>query len=173
MIKSFAKLLKVLNSETDPAQISLAVCFAMVLGFTPFYSLHNMLVILLVLVLRVNLSTFFLSVVFFSGMAYLFDPLFHLLGQNLLTAQGLHGFWSQLYSHFFWRVTRFNNTLVLGSLTISILLFFPVFILSNRLILKYRETVLAWARKTRLMQALRATRLFQTYETLSSMEGDG
>ncbi len=173
MLKSIAKLLKVLNSETDPAQISLAFCFAMVLGFTPFLSLHNIVVILLVLVLRVNLSAFILGFVFFSGMAYLFDPLFHALGQGLLKAESLQGLWSSLYAGFFWRMTRFNNTLVMGSLTVSIVLFVPFLVLFNRLILKYRGTFLAWVRKTRFMQALRATRLFQTYETLSSLEGDG
>ncbi|MFM8550831.1 MAG: DUF2062 domain-containing protein [Nitrospiraceae bacterium] len=53
-----ARLLAVLNSETHPGQISLGFCFAMLAGFTPFLSLHNLLVLLCVLVLRVNLSPF-------------------------------------------------------------------------------------------------------------------
>jgi uncharacterized protein (TIGR03546 family) len=56
MINRVAKLMKVLNSETDPAQISLAVCFAMIIGLTPLYSLHNLLFLFIVLLLRVNLA---------------------------------------------------------------------------------------------------------------------
>ena len=80
MLQAIAKLLKVLNSESEPGQISLAVCLAMVIGLTPFYSLHNLLVLLLVFLLRVNVSAFILGFIVFSGAAFLLDPLFHNLG---------------------------------------------------------------------------------------------
>ncbi len=41
MLKMIAKLLRVLNSDADPAQISLAFCLALVAGFTPLYTLHD------------------------------------------------------------------------------------------------------------------------------------
>lgn len=75
-MNALAKFLRVLNSETDPAQISLAFCFSMVAGLTPLFSLHNLPILFLVLVLRVNLSAFLLGFAFFSGIAYLLDPLF-------------------------------------------------------------------------------------------------
>ncbi len=77
MIKLLAKLLRVLNSETDPGQISLGLCFAMIAGLTPLLSLHNLVVLLLVCILRVNLSAFLLGLAVFTGIAYLLDPLFH------------------------------------------------------------------------------------------------
>ena len=49
MIEAIANLLKVLNSETEPGQISLALCLAMIAGFTPVLCPHNLLVLLLVL----------------------------------------------------------------------------------------------------------------------------
>ena len=64
MLRTIAKLLKVLNSETEPGQISLGFCFALVAGLTPIWSLHNVFVLLLVLLLRVNLSAFLLGFVF-------------------------------------------------------------------------------------------------------------
>jgi uncharacterized protein (TIGR03546 family) len=167
MLESLAKLLKVLNSETAPAQISLALCFAMVAGLTPLISLHNLLVLLLVLVIRVNLSTFLLGLAFFSAIAYLLDPYFHLLGFNLLTNQGLQQFWTTLYNSAFWRLERFNNTIVLGSLLSSLAAFVPVLLLTNFLIRRYREHVLAWVRKTRLMQMLKATKFFNLYKSVS------
>jgi uncharacterized protein (TIGR03546 family) len=167
MLESLAKLLKVLNSETAPAQISLAFCFAMVAGLTPLMSLHNLLILLLVLVIRVNLSTFLLGLALFSAIAYLLDPYFHQLGFELLTNQGLQEFWTTLYNSAFWRLERFNNTIVLGSLLSSLVAFVPVLLITNFLIRRYREHVLTCVRKTRLMQMLKASKFFNLYKSVS------
>ena len=168
MIRLLAKLLRVLNSETDPGQISLGVCFAMVAGLTPLFSLHNLVVFLLVFVLRVNLSAFLLGLAVFTGFAYLLDPLFHSLGLALLTAPALQEFWTALYQSIWWRIEHFNNSIVMGSLAFSLVLFVPLLLLSNLLILRYRKHALAWVQKTRIMQMFKASKLYQTYETLSS-----
>jgi uncharacterized protein (TIGR03546 family) len=168
MIRLLAKLLRVLNSETHPGQISLGLCFAMIAGLTPLLNVHNLFVLLLVCVLRVNLSAFLLGLVVFTGVAYLLDPLFHQLGLALLTAPGLTDLWTALYQSVGWRIAHFNNSIVMGSLVFSLAVFVPVFLLSNLLILRYRQHVLAWVQKTRLMQIVKASRLYQTYQTLSS-----
>ncbi|MDT8272320.1 MAG: DUF2062 domain-containing protein, partial [Desulfomonilia bacterium] len=85
MIRLIARVLRVLNSEAAPSQISLALCFSLIAGFTPLMSMHNVVVLLLVLLIRVNLASFLLGLVAFSGIAYLLDPLFHLSGLALLT----------------------------------------------------------------------------------------
>ncbi|MEW6777728.1 MAG: TIGR03546 family protein [Bdellovibrionota bacterium] len=164
MLTALAKLLKVLNSETDPGQISLALCFSMVAGFTPFFALHNLLVLLLVLVLRVNLSAFSLGTAAFSLLAFALDPLFHQVGLAALTAEGLRGLWTALYNQTLWRVERFNNSVVMGSLIVSIVLFVPAYFASNVLIKKYRENILQWVQKTRLMTWLKATKFYGIYE---------
>ncbi|MGB5056023.1 MAG: TIGR03546 family protein [Nitrospirales bacterium] len=168
MIKLLAKLLRVLNSETDPGQISLGLCFAMIAGLTPLVSLHNLFVVLLVLVLRVNLSAFLLGLALFTGIAYLLDPLFHLLGLTVLTAPPLADVWTSLYQSMWWRLEHFNNSIVMGSLIFSIAMFVPVLLLSNLLIRRYRQHVMAWVQKTRIMHMFKASKLYQTYETLSS-----
>lgn len=48
MIKLLATLLQVINSETEPDQISLGFSFALIAGFTPLLSVHNLLILLLV-----------------------------------------------------------------------------------------------------------------------------
>jgi uncharacterized protein (TIGR03546 family) len=168
MIKLLAKLLRVLNSETDPGQISLGLCFAMILGLTPLLSLHNLFVLLLVFILRVNLSAFLLGLALFTGIAYLLDPLFHLFGLAVLTAPSLADLWTSLYQSVWWRLEYFNNSIVMGSLLFSIAMFVPVLLLSNLLIRRYRQHVLVWVQKSRLMQMFKASKLYQTYETLSS-----
>jgi uncharacterized protein (TIGR03546 family) len=167
MIKRVAKLLKVINSETAPGQISLALCFAMIVGLTPLYSLHNFLILLLVLLLRVNLSSFILGWVLFSGIAYLLDPLFHRIGLTVLSAESLESFWTTLYNITIFRLSNFNNSIVMGSLIFSLALFLPIYFLSNSLITKYRDHVLAWVRKTRIMEIFRASKLYKAYEAVS------
>jgi uncharacterized protein (TIGR03546 family) len=171
MLRMLAKLLKVLNSETEPGQISLAFCFAMVIGLTPLLSVHNILVVLLVLLLRVNLSAFILGWGFFSGLAYLLDPLFHRIGLAILTAPTLEGFWTTLYNVTFWRLVKFNNSIVIGSLLFSVALFIPLYLLSNLLIRRYRDNVLAWVQKSRLMQAFKANKFYSLYQSLSGLGG--
>lgn len=171
MVRTIAKLLRVLNSETEPGQISLGFCFALVAGLTPLWSLHNLVVLLLVLILRVNLSAFLLGLLFFSGLAYLLDPLFHRLGLALLTAGSLEGLWTSLYNSTLWRLERFNNSIVMGSLVFSLAAFVPFYLLSNMLIRRYRAHILAWVQKTRLMQMFKASRLYNAYQSISGFGG--
>lgn len=171
MLQMLASLLRVLNSETAPGQISLAVCLGMVAGFTPFWSLHNLLVLFLVLVIRVNLSAFLLALSLCSGLAFALDPLFHRLGLALLTAPALHDLWTALYQSTLWRLERFNNTIVMGSLALSLALCLPLFLLLNRLIVRYREHVMQWVLKSRIMQAFTASRFYRIYQSVSGLGG--
>jgi uncharacterized protein (TIGR03546 family) len=171
VIKALAQLLKVLNSETEPGQISLALCLSMIAGFTPFLSVHNLLVLLLVLVLRVNLSAFGLGWAFFSAVAYLLDPLFDHIGLTVLRAPTLNSMWTGLYNTAWFRLDRLNNTVAMGSLIFSLILFVPALILFNLLIRRYRTHILAWVKKTRLMRAIQATKVYEIYQSVSSWRG--
>ncbi len=171
MLKMLAQLLAVLNSETHPGQISLGFCFAMVAGLTPFLSLHNLLVLLLVLVIRVNLSAFLLGLPLFSGLAFGLDPLFHRVGLAVLTNESLAGLWTSLYNSTLWRIEHFNNSIVMGSLLFSLVSFVPFYLLSNFAIRRYRAHVLAWVEKTRVMQFLKASRFYSLYQSFSGMGG--
>lgn len=170
MLSMLAKLLKALNSEASPSQISLAFILGMILGFTPLLSMHNILVVFLALVLRINLTGFILSWGVFSGFAYLLDPAFIALGERLLTNPELNAMWTAMYQSDVWRVTRFNNTLVLGSLLVSLVLALPLFFIFNFLIRQYRDKIFAWVQKSKLMQMLKANKFYHIYSTLR-MEG--
>jgi len=167
MLKALARILKVLNSETEPSQISLAFCLALITGFTPLWSLHNLIVFLLALIIRVNLSTFILGTVVLSGMAYLLDPIFSWIGVIVLTADPFESLWTGLYNITLFRLAKFNNSIVMGSLLVSLALFVPTLILANLAIRSYRERVLQWVRKSRVVEALTATRFYSLYESVS------
>lgn len=166
-MRTLAKLLKALNSEQEPGQIALAFCFSLVAGLTPLWSLHNLLVLLVVLVLRVNLSAFLVGFAFFSGVAYAVDPVSHGLGLAVLTAPGLAGLWTALYNTSLFRIEAFNNSITMGSLLLSLVLFVPFYLVAVQLIIRYRESVLEWVRRTRLVQILKGSRFYEIYSQVS------
>ena len=163
MLKLLLNLLTALNSETDPAQISLGFCFGMILGFTPFLSMHNLVVLLLLLSLRVNISAAILAWGFFAGMAYVLDQLFLQAGEYLLVLPAMQDTWTVMYNSDFWRLTHFNNTMTLGSLVVALLAFIPLFYIFKILIVKYRKNILTWVRKSRFMQFLQSNKYYQAY----------
>lgn len=168
MLRTLARLLAALNSESEPRQISLAVGLAMVMGLTPLASLHNVLVLALALVLRTNLSAFLVGWIVFSGVAYAVDPVSHALGLWLLTAPALEPLWTAMYGSTFWRLTHFNDSIVMGSLVLSLALFVPVLWATERAVVQYRARVLAWVRRTRLATFLRATRFWRLYRQFAA-----
>jgi uncharacterized protein (TIGR03546 family) len=106
--------------------------------------------------------------VLFTGIAYLLDPLFHLLGFAVLTVPSLESLWTSLYQSVWWRLEHFNNSIVMGSLVFSVGAFVPALLLSNLLIRRYRQHILSWIQKTKIMQMFKASKLYETYQTLSA-----
>lgn len=167
MVRLFAKVLKILASETEPGQIGLALSFGLVAGLTPLFSLHNLPVLFLVLVLRVNLLAFILGTLLFSTVASFLEPVFSWIGLALLTAEPLERLWTGLYQSPLWRLEGFNNSVVMGSLALSLLLFLLVALLTASLIRRHREQLLARLRLTRVLQILTASRLHSAYQAVS------
>lgn len=172
MFDSVLKIIKLINSEQDPMQLSLGFAFAMIVGMTPLLSLHNLLVLLLILVLRVNLSAFLLGWALFSGIAWMLDPWFHDFGTTILQHASLQSLWTDMYNNSLWRLTRFNNTVVMGSLAVSLAAFIPLVLLGNLLVRRYRVHVVGWVRSSRIGQAVMANNLFRRYQALRGMIGE-
>ena len=155
MLAQITKLIKAFGSDVAPEQISLGIAFAMIVGFTPLWSLHNLLVLFLVMILRVNGAAFMAGIPLFAMLGYVLDPLFHQLGLFLLRLEALNGLWVMMYNSTLWRIEHFNNTIVMGSLVASLLLFVPVYLLAIRLIVQYRSHILAWFEKFKLGRLLK------------------
>lgn len=170
MLSILARILKVLNSETAPAQIAAAVILALFMGLSPLGAPHNLFFLLLVLVLRVNLSLFIVSFGIFSGIAWLLDPWAHLLGLTLLQTEALQGFWTALYNNDFWRFLGFNNTLTLGASVAALVLSVPLYFAVTWAVRNYRAHVLDYVSRSRLMLALKSNkwgrRFYSIYSSL-------
>lgn len=166
MLTLFAKLLKALNSETAPGQIALAFALAMVVGLTPFWSLHNLVVLFLACLLRIHFGSFLVGIALFSMVAWLVDPISLWLGETLLLAPSLQGMWTSLYQSHFWRISGFNHTLTLGGLVLSLLAFVPLVWGVRQLVIQYRERLLTWVETLKITKMLKATKFFSIYQRL-------
>lgn len=167
MLNQFLKVFKALNSEVGPWQISFAGGLALIIGLTPLLSVHNLVVLLLAFVLRVHLATFFVFWAIFSGFAYLLDPWFDALGYRWLTAESLQGFWTSLYQSDWWQVMHFNHTITLGSLVVSLVLFVPVVLLFRVGVVRYRDKLMPLMNRLKIVQAAKASRLYELYQKLN------
>ena len=170
MIRQIAKLLRILNSETAPINISLAICFGMVVGLTQMWSVHNIIILFIVLFFRVNLSAFILGTLVFKSFSFLFNGVFHQIGLSLLTADWYRYLGTYLYNITFWKFDRINNTIVVGSIMVSIIGFLPMLLLLNALIKKYRKHILGYIRKTKIAKAMMSSDLYYYYKKITGFK---
>ena len=172
MIQQIIGLIRIIHSETDPRQISLGFALGMIPGLTPLTSLHNLLVLLAILFFRVNIGAAMLSWGVFKILAYVLDPLFHQIGLFLLTGVAfLQGLWTTLYNAPLVPYTRFNNSIVMGSLVFSLFAFYPVYWGGRFMVVKYRETWMERFNRLRIVQVFRASDLYKWYSRYSKLKG--
>ncbi len=164
MLNPLLKMLKALNSEVGPWQIAFAGALAMVIGLTPLWSVHNLIILLFAFIFRVHLATFFVFWGVFSGVAYLLDPWFHQIGMSLLTKESLQTLWTGFYQNDFWLVTHFNHSITLGSLLVTVVAFFPTAVLFRLGIIKYRSKMMPFINKLKIIQVLKGSKFYELYE---------
>src|SRR5262245_5252424 len=95
-LKLLQAMIKALNSQGTPGQVAAGIAFGAALGLTPIASLHNLVIVLLVLVLNVSLAGFSLGWALFVPVGFLLDPLFDAIGNSLLGSPGLTPLWTRL-----------------------------------------------------------------------------
>ncbi|MEW6026589.1 MAG: TIGR03546 family protein [Planctomycetota bacterium] len=161
------RLYKLLNGEISPKQIAGGIAFGMIIGLTPTFSLHNLLVVLLICVIRVNVASVIFSAVIFGMVSYLTDPAAHLLGYALLVKmEFLKPLWTMLYNMPLVPLTGFNNTLLMGSVIIALALFYPNMVLSERGLVAYRASLKPKLENTRFVKVLKASWMFRVLERI-------
>jgi uncharacterized protein (TIGR03546 family) len=160
-----------LNSETGHNQIAAGIACGFILGMTPALSLQTLLVFLIVFFFRVQFGAATLAAFFFKFIAYLLDPTFHAVGSSVLEIPALQGLFTSLYNMPIVPLTRFNNTIVMGSGVVTIIAFPFVFLLSRAMILKYRVTILVRIQQTKFWKAVKATSLYEWYYKYDKLYG--
>ena len=162
MIRQVLKIFKALNSDEKPWQLSLGLAFGGIIGLMPLWTPHNIFLLFLAFIINLNFALLLVGFFFFSGIAYILDPLFHQIGLTVLTAEGMQEFWVGFSSNPLFLFDRLNNTLVMGSLLFSIAASVPLFFLTNLLIRKYRQHLQGLFDKIPLLKSLKLAKIYDT-----------
>jgi uncharacterized protein (TIGR03546 family) len=171
LLKQIYKFFKLLNSETGHNQIAAGISLGMILGFTPSFSLQSVLVFFCIFIFRVQAGAAFLAAFFFAFPAYLFDGVFHWVGAYTLTFEPLKPLFTSLYHMPIVPMTRFYNSIVMGSGLVAIALTPFMFFGSRWVIFRYREQIVARFKETKVWKLFAASKLYFWYQKYDHIFG--
>src|SRR4029077_16844645 len=89
----------------------------------------------------------------------------------LVKISALKPFWTRLYNMPIVPYTKFNNTLVMGSLVIGLIFFIPIYFLAREGVLVYRRTLHEKILKLKILQIIKASSFYKYYETFKGIRG--
>lgn len=171
LLKQIFAFFQLLNSETGTNQLASGLACGLILGFSPFLSIQTLLILCLIFFFRIQMGAAFLSAFFFKFVAFLFDPVADSLGRAVLEAEGLRPLFTQMYNMPLVPMTRFNNSIVMGSMVVGLILVIPAFFLFRIMIVKYRATVVARFKGTKIWKSFAATKVYAWYTKYQDLYG--
>lgn len=169
LLKQLFAFFKLLNSDTGLNSLAAGLSLGLILGFSPFVSLQTLIVFIIIFFFRVQMGAAFLSAFFFKLVAWMIDPLADILGRHFLETEALRPMFVSLYNMPLVPLTRFNNSIVAGSGLIGFMLVIPAFFVFRVLIQKYRATVVAHFKETRLWKLWAGTKFYNWYTTYEKL----
>lgn len=170
MLTLLAKLFHALNSESSIRQIALAVVLGMIVGISPLWSLHNLVIIFFVLFIRVHLGSFILSWGLFAGISYILSFLLVDIGEALLTMQSLEPMFTSLYQSNLFKFAHLHHTYTLGALLTGLCMAIPLYFVVCSLVEKYRVHVRTYIEKFKIVRALKTSNFYRIYLKISGQE---
>lgn len=167
-----SNFIKILREGQTPAQVAGGFALGVIVGLSPSFTLQGLLVWLIIFSVNVNLSAAFLSFTVFGLLGVLLDPIFHSFGLFLLVDIGaFQGMWTSLYNAPIAPLTRFNNTVVLGSFISGIVLVLPVYFGMRSFVIAYRTHVGQRVAKWKISQILSQNVVVRWYRRVRDIGG--
>lgn len=136
LYKSSRMILTAIRGSHSPEQIAFGIALGMVIGLIPKDSLFAFSFGFLIFATSVNLLATSVSAFTFSWIGVLLDPVSHVVGRLILAYPGLQTTWLWLHELPIIPWTRFNNTVVMGSLVIGLLSMLPLYLVSKDLCIR-------------------------------------
>lgn len=172
IIKFLAKTLSVLNSELSPYHIAAGFAFGAMIGLVPIGGLLPLSLLLIGFILNINIPMMMVSAGIFKLISFLIDPAANRVGFALLAqTRALKHFWTVLYNMPIVPYTRFNNTIVLGSLVIGIVLFVPIYLIGLWAVRTYRRSWRDRILKLKIVQIFKASTFYKYYLAYKGLSG--
>lgn len=163
ILKQLFTFLNLLNSETGTNQIAAGIACGLILGFAPVFSLQTILVIFLLFFFRIQIGAAMVSAFAFKFIAWALDPIHNQVGMMILETESLQPLFTELYNMPLVPLTRFYNSIVMGSAAVSIALALPIFFIAKALIAKYREHIYLRFKQSKIWKTLSATKFYKWY----------
>jgi len=171
-LKIISKIIKAFRSGESPGKIAGGFGMGFLIGLMPFLTLQGIVLFFILILVNINLAAATLAIFLASLFAYLLDPLFHAVGYWFLTMPALQGLWETLYNLPVAPLSRFNNTVVLGSFICGLILFIPVYFAIKYLVVGYRSGVEDRVKKWKIVQMISGSKLFQLYTKIRDLGGE-
>lgn len=153
MFPYLKKLLLALNSNAHPGDIAHAVSCALLLAFVPKGNLLWPFLFFLMVFMRMNKGAFFLAFVLFSFAVPFADSVSEGLGYTILSVKAFHPAFAAMYDVPFVGLTRFNNTMVAGSLALGLIAYAPAYFLARSFVTFWRSKLQPIVVKSRIYKA--------------------
>lgn len=163
LLRQLFQLIKLLHSETGSYQIAWGIALGFVLGMTPSFSLQTVLVFLILIFFRIQIGAAFISAFFFKFMAYLMDSTFHTVGSSILKNESFKPLFTEFYNAPIIPLTRFYNSIIMGSGVLSLALTPFLFLISLWFIKKYRKNIYQNFKQSKLVIFFKTTTIYQWY----------
>lgn len=154
MLKYLVNLLKAFNANVKPSQIANSFCIGLILGFMPKNNLLWYILLVFFAFVRINKPGYFIMMIVGSCLAPLADSLFDKVGYAVLTFSPFENFYAWLLDVPFAGFTRFNNTIVCGSLISGIICYIPLYILMYFIIKAWRKWIAPKFNDSKLLKTI-------------------
>jgi uncharacterized protein (TIGR03546 family) len=151
LVRSFGQTF---TRADSPRWVALGAALGMWIGLLPKGNLCVVVLSVVLLASRANLLAAGVSTAVFSWVGTWTDRVAHRIGLALLTPAWLKPLWVQLFDLPLVPWTRLNNTVVLGSLVLGLVLFYPVYRLSKLGLARYRDRIVEKLQKYRAAKML-------------------
>lgn len=164
LLKLLQQLVRALNSDGTPGQVAAGLALGAALGLTPLVNLHNLVLFAVITVTNVSFPGAMLGWALFVPAGFALDPLFDGLGRRLLLeTAALVPFWTAVYNTPVLSLANFNNSVVLGSVLVWLVLALPLYFTARFAVARYREHVYQRLARTRVFKAMTASKLYNAY----------
>ncbi len=141
MPKALRNVISLFLGGGSPRAIAFGFAMGMMVGLMPKGNLTAVAISTLVLATQANLTAAGLAGGLFTWAAVWTDPLAHRIGTSLLAQPSCQTHLAKFYEWPLAPWTALNNTVVLGSLVLSLILFYPAYHLAWLLFHHYQDRV--------------------------------
>lgn len=136
-----AKILAALNANVRPGEIAAAVAYAFLLALVPGGNLLWFALFFLSFFLKINNAIFFVFLALLAWLGLVLGGLTDGLGFAVLTWQPLSGLFTAWANTPIVPWTAFNHSRVMGGFLLGLVLFVPVFLLFQLLVVQWRKSL--------------------------------